>query len=870
MGMTRDILMASSAIVCVASAAPAEAQTKSFDIPAMTAQDAVRTLGHQADIQIIAARNVTQGKRTNAVHGDMTVDEALARLFAGTGLTAQKTGAQTYTVVATSASAELTRSAYDAVGSTGKGPSTAEAAGADEGGEILVTGSRIRGALTPSPVIVIGEKQIREEGFTDLGELIRNIPENFSGGQNPGVSSGNVSGAGLANQNVTGGSGLNLRGLGPDATLTLLNGRRLAYGGIAQSVDISAIPLEAVDRIEIVPDGASAIYGSDAVGGVGNVILKRDFEGLTIGGRIGGATDGGLATYEFSGTAGTRWSTGGFIAAYEHTSIDPIYARQRGYADFLIDPTTVYPGSTLQSGLISAHQRVSKTITIHMDAMRSQRDQHYNYYIGGMNRIRSKDTATFVAPGIDFSLPGDWTITLGGAWAKNDQIQHQTSTNLTSGQITVISNDCFCNESLAYDASAQGPLFVLPGGDARLAIGGGYRRNTFEQFQRATGTVEVNGRESAKFAYAELNLPLIGPKTNLAGIRRLVLTAAVRGEDYNSFGGIATPEAGLIYEPTADFTLKTSWGKSFKAPTLLQQFQTKYAYLYSPVPFGGSGYPANATVLVNYGGNPNLKPEKATTLSASIQFHPAHVPGLDVELTGFHIDYTDRAVQPITNSSQALSNPIYAQFIDNSPKPAEQAAVISSAAGFFNFAGAPYDPANVVGIINLQYLNAARQRIRGLDVTGSYRIDLKTSRITLRGSLSWLNSRQQVSSAQAPYDLAGTLFNPARFTGRGGVVWDAGDLSTAAFVNYKAGVRDTVRQEETDSFTTVDATVRYKTKENESALSGIIFSLSVNNLFDQSPPLYSPTTNAAYAVPYDSTNYSAIGRFVSFSISKHF
>src|SRR6185312_1480191 len=121
-----------------------------------------------------------------------------------------------------------------------------------------------------------------------------------------------------------GGSGLNLRGLGPDATLTLLNGRRMSYDGLFQAVDISAIPADAVDRIEIMPDGASAIYGSDAVGGVANVILKRDFNGVTVGTRYGGATDGGLITHEYNVTAGTTWATGGLIVAGEKTSSDPI------------------------------------------------------------------------------------------------------------------------------------------------------------------------------------------------------------------------------------------------------------------------------------------------------------------------------------------------------------------------------------------------------------------------------------------------------------------------------------------------------------------------------------------------------------------
>src|SRR5690606_40833053 len=137
-------------------------------------------------------------------------------------------------------------------------------------GTVVVTGTRIRGGESASPVITIGSEDIREAGFTDLGQVVRSIPQNFGGGQNPGVAGGATSGAaGIANQNLTGGSSLNLRGLGPDATLTLLNGRRLSYGGFVQAVDISAIPVEAVDRVEILPDGASAIYGSDAVGGVG-------------------------------------------------------------------------------------------------------------------------------------------------------------------------------------------------------------------------------------------------------------------------------------------------------------------------------------------------------------------------------------------------------------------------------------------------------------------------------------------------------------------------------------------------------------------------------------------------------------------------
>lgn len=218
--------------------------------------------------------------------------------------------------------------------------------------------------------------------------MIRSVPQNFSGGQNPGVLSGNLAGAGSANQNMTGGSSLNLRGLGADATLTLLNGRRMAYGGFTQAVDISAIPVGAVDRIEIVPDGASAIYGSDAVGGVGNVILKQDFEGVTVGTRFDSAFRAGYREYDVT-LAGTTWRSGGLIATYEDASADAIDSNnQRSYTAQLLDPSTLYPGSDLHSGLLSVHQSLGDVAELRLDALRTTRDQwHWYSSSSGSSRV---------------------------------------------------------------------------------------------------------------------------------------------------------------------------------------------------------------------------------------------------------------------------------------------------------------------------------------------------------------------------------------------------------------------------------------------------------------------------------------------------
>ncbi|TAM57515.1 MAG: TonB-dependent receptor [Rhodanobacter sp.] len=728
---------------------------------------------------------------------------------------------------------------------------------------VTVTGTRIRGGSSPSPVITIGSEQIQQEGFTDLGEVIRSVPQNFSGGQNPGV--GLVSGGSDSNQNLTGGSGLNLRGLGPDATLTLLNGHRMSYGGYAQAVDISTIPVEAVERIEIVPDGASAIYGSDAVGGVANVILKPDFDGVTVGARYGGATEGGLITHGYNATAGTTWGTGGLIVAGEKTSNEPIHSDQRDYTRSMYRPSTLAQGSDLRSGLFSLHQSLGEAVELHLDALRNERNSHIAYAYPSVYYLYGVKTKTvLLAPSLEISLPGDWTLTLSGAVGKEKNSAAQPTVNRASGAVTSDGLFAYRNKSLTYEIGAEGPLFTLPGGEARLASGAGYRYNDF-QYLRGNTTI-YGGDESSRFAYAELSLPLVGPEQGIGGIERLELSGAIRTED-GDYGRVTTPKLGMIYSPSADFTMKVSWGKSFKAPTLNQRYSAGYA-LYYPAATFGTGYPTDATIIGLSGGNPDLlHPERARTWSASLAFHPEVLPRLETELTWFDIDYTQRVVRPLVNTD-VLGNPIYADFVDYDPTEAAQAAALSNAS-FYNFVGTPYDASKVVAIIDDRYTNASRQRIKGIDLSGAYRFDLGEGRLTVRGSASWLDSTQALTAAQSSYDLAGTLFNPAKLNSRIGAVWQQGGLTASLFGNYKSGVinTNTLDGKRSASFTTFDATLRYDTGARDEAWSNLALELSAQNLSNRAPPLYTPISPTY--TPYDSTNYSAVGRFVSLSVSKH-
>jgi outer membrane receptor protein involved in Fe transport len=833
-----------------------------YSITAGSLGDALNQLATQSKLQIVYSPELVDGKTAPAISGQQTWREALQKLLAGSGLEWGLVNDTTVVIRRSGNSSKPTRakpaaSAREQTQKPGQKPETTTLP------SVTVTGTRIRGGSTPSPVITIGSEQIAEEGFSDLGEVIRNIPQNFSGGQNPGVmTSANISGN---NFNDTGGSGLNLRGLGTDATLTLLNGRRMSYTGAAQAVDISTIPVEALEQLEIVPDGASAIYGSDAVGGVANVILKRDFEGMTVGVRYGEATDGGLATREYRANAGTVWSTGGLMVAGMKASNDPIYSNQRDYTQSMYRPSTLWQRNDLRSGLLSLHQSLGDSIELRLDALRSERAIMTDTGYSGMYYLDTPETkTTLVSPSLEWQLANDWLLTVSAAFGKDTTHSPQKVIDTETDAVS-INTIQYGNKSRSYEIGAEGPLFTLPGGDVRLAAGAGYRSNGLRILGDSHTTV-LDGDEGSRFGYAELSVPVIGPEQGWRGARHLALTGAIRTEDYRTYGRVTTPKFGLIYSPGDDFTLKTSWGKSFKAPRLLQRYSAQNVFYFPQATLGGAGDPADATVLFRGGGSEDLRPERARTWSASLAFHPDALPGLESELTWFDIDYADRIVQPIV-VYQALANPIYAGFVDYHPSPEALAQAINDSDSFRNYAGVPYDASKVAAIVDGRYVNATRQRLKGVDLSGSYRSDLGEGHLTIRGSASWLDSTQATIPTQSPYDLSGTLFNPARLSGRIGAIWTRGGLSASVFGNYKSGVKNTVDGRNGASFTTFDGTLRYGTGEGNGFFANTVFELAAQNLLNRAPPLYGVV--GLNEAPYDSTNYSAVGRFVSIYVSKH-
>jgi iron complex outermembrane receptor protein len=204
---------------------------------------------------------------------------------------------------------------------------------------IEVTGSRLKRVDIegPSPITTIDAAQIEREGFTTVYEVLNTLTQSTGT-----IQTEQDSGTFTQNANV-----LDLRGIGPGRSLILINGRRatdypLPYNGQSNIVNLGAIPSAAVERIELLAGGASAIYGSDAVAGVVNIILKREFEGLVGSLRLGGTEDGGGAARRAQLIGGSA-SDGGklsFVYAFEYFDRQPVWAFQRDYMDsFADDPT---------------------------------------------------------------------------------------------------------------------------------------------------------------------------------------------------------------------------------------------------------------------------------------------------------------------------------------------------------------------------------------------------------------------------------------------------------------------------------------------------------------------------------------------------
>lgn len=307
-------------VALLALALPAFAQNaapKNFNVPAGEAAAALKTFSQQAGVEVLFPTDAAQGVRTNAVSGSLTPRAALEQMVAGTGFEVvqdERTGALGLRETAEAKNA-ASRTATRVV-ETESGEKAIQMA------ELRVLGSRIRQTESagPSPVSSYDREYIRSTGAFTLADFLNQLPQTYSGigsgrgsapnelnpefGQRSETSSpafNFVLGSSAAPAAQTGVSGVSLRGLGSGSTLVLVDGRRATQSGAGNRgtdtrqgfVDLNTIPLGMIERVEVITDGASAIYGADAVAGVINIILKKNYSGTEINGGFRAAEHGG-------------------------------------------------------------------------------------------------------------------------------------------------------------------------------------------------------------------------------------------------------------------------------------------------------------------------------------------------------------------------------------------------------------------------------------------------------------------------------------------------------------------------------------------------------------------------------------------------
>ncbi|GIU16186.1 MULTISPECIES: TonB-dependent receptor [unclassified Shewanella] len=201
----------------------------------------------------------------------------------------------------------------------------AEEVGADVE-RIAVTGSRIQRTdmETASPVTVIDASAIKASGATSIDEVLQKMTATGGAMTNPGVNNGSQ-----------GGASINLRGLGSQRTLVLVNNRRMVNSGTgaASTVDLNTIPVSMIKRVEVLKDGASSVYGSDAVAGVVNIILKDDFEGLELNVQSGISGQGDAEETSFDLTTGGNFDGGNVVMGIQYMKRGSASQADRGFSE---------------------------------------------------------------------------------------------------------------------------------------------------------------------------------------------------------------------------------------------------------------------------------------------------------------------------------------------------------------------------------------------------------------------------------------------------------------------------------------------------------------------------------------------------------
>ncbi|MGB6308110.1 MAG: TonB-dependent receptor [Steroidobacteraceae bacterium] len=640
--------------------------------------------------------------------------------------------------------------------------------------EVIVTGSRqkdIKASDSPAPIQIVSAEALKSAGASDLmGALAQIVPSLQM----------QAFGFDQAGQTLL----AKLRGLSPNDVLVLINGKRRhttanlqvdtgsPYQGGA-SVDLNFIPLDAIDHIEVLTDGAAAQYGTDAIAGVINIILKRNSSGGSVAGTYGQyGNDGGGRTEDVSGNAGFAAGAGGFFNItgdfrdHGHSNVGAIDPRltpanlaAAGYPDSNAANAPGYPNLNRISGDAASQQKI-----LAVNSGFDFEDGPEVYFFGTYGhkdaasyenyRVPSKVSYTDPTTGVttypfpygfnpqEASDEDDYQLNLGvkgaiASWSWDlatgfggDTVGLNTLQSANAGTYAL---NGIPTPSNYYDGTLKDTQWTTTldldrdfdvglAGPLNVAFGGEYRRETYAITAGVPLSYEDGGAQSYP-GFTPLDAGSHDRK-NYAGyidlatkpIDGLRVDAAGRFEHYSDFGDAKVGKLTARYDFTPEFALRGTVSNGFRAPTLAEEY-------YSSTNVGPSTayiqLPPNSPAAAPLGLGNGLQPEKSMNFSTGLVWRPlAH---MNATLDLYQITITNR----IVGSGNV------AGAINGVPQPGE--AAINAAIAAYSHGSDVIDP-DVLKTgsygINI-FANGIDTRTRGADLVFDFPYDYSF------GSIDW-------------------------------------------------------------------------------------------------------------------------------------
>lgn len=614
--------------------------------------------------------------------------------------------------------------------------STTSAAPDTPAEDIIVTGTRDPRATVSSsvsPISVLGANQLAATGQPTLRDALINLsPSITRTAQSP------------TNANTV--EKINLRGLSSNHTLILLNGlRRNPSPVLADApgpeqgtapVDIGLFPSSAIGRVEVLLDGASAQYGSDAIAGVVNLILKNNDHGVTITSNNGQFYEGDGFSSNTTFNAGMKLGNTGFLSV----SADYLHSNHtnRGNADnrtgtrvnrFFGNPSQDKVTVSYNAGLDLAEniQAYSFATFAHRRASTFQNYRLPNrlpqVFPNGFTPTTTGREDNFGVTGGLKGEAGGWNWDISTTYGKDniDNVTAETANislyNDTGQTPTSFFTQGYANSQLTVEAVARRPVDLGLAEPINVAFGGQYRRDTYTvtpgepDSYYGSGSQGQGGLNRFSAVDESRNVKALYVDISARPAEGLQLGAAGRYEHYSDAGGAFTGKASARYDFSPAFAVRGTVSNGFRGPNMPEQYFTSIAVTST----GGGGTLAVNSAAARALGAQNLKPEKSTNFSAGFVVRPAERMSLTID--AYQIKIRDRVLTGGVFNGQTAIDAL-------------------------RLIGVSFLPDIIPSAVSASFsTNGADTRTRGLDAVFNYRTDLGGAVIDWDASANFNDSK---------------------------------------------------------------------------------------------------------------------------------